>query len=313
MSRRRATGAVMSRARWVAAVALLGPTGLAGQADDGAPLALGPFEVRAGFQDGAFAVEVDADSTLALWTSTGARLLAYTGVRADGLWTRDVDQSPSFAISLRPGLAVQSISESAEGAPRTTGGWLHGYADLRYRALPAREEDATGDDAPAFLSQLLGGGGVELRAAPVPLWLAGRWRLASIPEVPRLSLTYYRVLESSLPDSMLPRDLAADAWQLRAGLELPLPVLCTEIEPGGPVDDDDPFGDGGPPPRRCGLRLSGEAVSTFNTGRAPEWLGEVVLAWFIGDRWAPVLRYRSGDEHGLHYDAQLLLGLLLRF
>lgn len=284
--------------------------GQAGDEDDGS-VTIGPIDLRAGLQDGALAVEMDADSALPL-RSWDRGLLLYAAVRADGMWTSDVDQSPSFAISLRPGIAVQAISRGDDGAPRTFGSWLHAYADARYRAVPARQEGAADEDAPAFLSQLLVGGGLELRAAPVPLWLASRWRLASIPEVPRLSITYYDVTESSLPAASLPADLALDVWQARAQLELPVPVLCTEIEPVGSAGDDDPFGDGGPPPRRCGLRLYGEAVSTFDTGRATEWLAEVALAWFIDERWAPVIRYRSGAEHGLEYDAQLLLGLLLR-
>ncbi|MGK7313376.1 MAG: hypothetical protein ACN0LA_14170 [Candidatus Longimicrobiales bacterium M2_2A_002] len=287
-------------------VVVVGQTG-----DDDGAVAAGPFDLRVGLQDGALAVELDADSALPL-RDWGGGLLLYAAVRADGMWTSDVDQTPSFAISLRPGLAVQAIARGDDGAPRTSGGWLHAYADARYRAVPARQEGASDGDAPAFLSQLLVGGGLELRAAPVPLWLAGRWRLASVPEAPRLSITWYDVAESSLPTATLPADLALDVWQARAQLELPIPLLCTEIEPAGSAGEDDPFGDVGPPPRRCGLRFYGEAVSTFDTGRATEWLAEAALAWFIDERWAPVVRYRSGAEHGLEYDALLLLGLLLR-
>ncbi len=283
-----------------------------------APQPQSPFNLSFGPQkDGGFGAVLKGDKSFhigtphfpASATAPYQMLSPYGELTVDAAWSSAEGSLNNSALSFRPSLALQRVHPGAAGKPPTSNGpWLLVGVDLRQRFGRFKDGEEVKD-----VNQTILGGSVELRWASLEPWLQSYANgSGKLNQVPTLSLTYYDVQDSGADEATLPEGLKANVIQarLRAALTLAgVQCTATEVPPSG--DADDVFGAG--KKISCPWEISVDLTATKPTQgaeRGLQFLYDLALSYDTGGTLKPVIRYRSGDEHGLEYDEQMILGLL---
>ncbi|HKI02978.1 MAG TPA: hypothetical protein VKK31_13465 [Thermoanaerobaculia bacterium] len=235
----------------------------------------------------------------------------FIGVSVDAGWNSASDAANNASFSVRPSLGLSSVREGKSGEPpRMVGPWLHAYVDLRERYGNFKQEDSTVQR----INQTMGGLGVEFRYSGFDEQFNLSSRTGKIDEPPRLSLTYYTVRGTSVEEAALPDELKADVIQLDLKASLTIPRLqCTVKIVQSSDDEEEVFGPG--KSISCPWSFSVDLLGTkptSGTQRKGEVLYDLALSYDVEGSIKPVLHYRSGKEHGLEYDRQLILGILMK-
>ncbi|WP_420130287.1 hypothetical protein [Longimicrobium sp.] len=238
----------------------------------------------------------------------------FVGLEVDAGWNNDPDALGNASFSLKPAFTLSSLTQH-NGAPNTTGPWLYVFADGRARFGRFKEE---GEEEPGEVNQMMLGGGAQFRwttADGIYAWLPKKRRPTQLLEPPSLTFTYYTVQSTKADnDAILPDGVTADVVQATLRSELIIPLLGCTTRNVPPPKDAGPFPGGGWT-TTCPFTLDARLTATQPTtgdGEA-EFLADVGIVFESGGKLKPVVRYRSGAEHGLEYDRQLLLGVLWEF
>ena len=274
-----------------------------------------PFDFAFGPQeDGTFGAILKGSTFKSLRRSapnqqTGQLLSLFAGVEVDGSWNSAASARNNASIALRPSLALQKISPrrlpDGTTAPTTSGPWLHIYFDVRQRF-----GDFVGDSAQSRrINQLILGGAVQLRWVGFAKWYSVSADIGREDSPPTLSVGYYAVQKNVPAEETLPDDITAGALQIKLQSKITLPV-CTREEREVEPDPNDPF-DRAETVYTCPWGFLGEAIATRLSNHGDvDFRVDVALFYDTGGSFSPVVRYRSGEEHGLQYDKQFLVGLL---
>jgi hypothetical protein len=276
-----------------------------------------PFDVSFGPQeDGTFGAIVKGSTFKSLRRSTsnqlsGQLLSLFAGVEVDGSWNSGPDARNNASIALRPSLALQKItpvkaSDSAAAMPTTSGPWLHVFFDVRQRIGDFSQEGSDG----GRVNQLILGGALQLRWVGFAKWYSRTADIGREDNPPTLTIGYYSVQKNVPADALLPSDFTADALQVKLNSKMTLPV-CTKQERDVEPDPNDPFGNR-ETVYSCPWGFVGELLATraSGSGQSFDFRVDVGVFFDTGGDFSPVVRYRSGEEHGLQYDKQMLVGLL---
>ncbi|HEY0303642.1 MAG TPA: hypothetical protein VGC44_01660, partial [Longimicrobiales bacterium] len=276
-----------------------------------------PFDVAFGPQeDGTFGAIVKGSTFKSLRRTpasqqSGQLLSLFAGVEVDGSWNSATDARNNASIAVRPSLALQKItpvkaSDSAAALPTTSGPWLHVYFDVRQRF---GDFPQTGAEA-RRVNQLILGGALQLRWVGFAKWYSRAADIGREDNPPTLTVGYYSVQKNNPADELLPDDFTADALQAKLSSKITLPI-CTKQERTAEADPNDPF-DRAETVYSCPWGFVGELLATRSNGAGEpfDFRVDVGLFYDTGGDFSPVLRYRSGEEHGLQYDKQFLVGLL---
>jgi hypothetical protein len=238
----------------------------------------------------------------------------FVGLEVDAGWNNDPDALGNASFSFKPAFTVSSLTQR-DGAPSTTGPWLYVFADGRARFGRFKEE---GEQDPADVNQAMLGAGVQFRwTTPdrIYAWLPERRRPTQLLEPPSLTFTYYTVQSTNADDdAILPEGVTADVVQATLRSELIIPLLgCRTHDVPVPAEPG-PFPEAGWT-TTCPFSLDARLTATQPTtgDSETEFLADIGIVYETGGKLKPVIRYRSGAEHGLEYDRQLLLGLLWEF
>lgn len=261
---------------------------------------------------------ISADS----WDPARRALLSpFAGMEVDAGWSSEPDALNNASLSFKPAFGLSRIgrrvienpiTQEPDTVPTTAGPWLYGYADLRQRWGRIRAAEG---GAPEAVNQTMLGGGAELR------WVGFNRAYADLlgslgldtgreDQPPWLGLTYYTVQTTYTEAAELPDGILADALQATLRFDATLPLLCTGEAAAPPAARDDPFADVAGTVRTCPFGVTGELTRTWPRGAGGELFRDVGIYMNTGSNLKPVLRFRSGEEHGLSYDRQLLLGIL---
>jgi hypothetical protein len=240
---------------------------------------------------------------------SGQLLSLFAGVEIDGSWNSATDARNNTSIALRPAFALQTITPrviDGKSAPTTAGPWLYAYVDIRQRFGDFENEDMDR----RRLNQLILGGALQLRWAGFAKWYSQAADVGREDNPPTLSIGYYTVQKNQPEDEPLPRDVVADAIQGKLSSRITLPI-CTKETREAPRTADDPFGSA-ETVYDCPWSFVGELLATKLTtgGRDFDFRYDVGVIYDAGGAFKPILRFRSGEEHGLEYDRMFLLGLL---
>jgi hypothetical protein len=274
-----------------------------------------PFDFAFGPQeDGTFGAILKGSTFKSLRRSaptqqTGQLLSLFAGVEVDGSWNSAASARNNASIALRPSLALQKLSPrrlpDGTPAPATSGPWLHIYLDVRQRF-----GDFAGDSVQARrINQLILGGAVQLRWVGFAKWYSATADIGREDNPPTLTVGYHTVQKNVPAEETLPADMTASALQVKLHSRITLPI-CTQEEREVEPDPNDPF-ETSEIVYTCpwGLLAEGIATRLSNNG-AVHFRIDVALFYDTGGSFSPVVRYRSGEEHGLQYDKQFLIGLL---
>jgi hypothetical protein len=233
----------------------------------------------------------------------------------DAGWSSSQDATNNASVSAKPGIAFSRVSQcsvvlpdgSTSNAPCTLGPWLHAFGDLRAR-FGEFADDSAGVE---HINQAILGAGVQFRMTSFPGFYRSVLRdlgaeTGREDEVPSLTLTYYHVVDNATTAAAIPEDVTADVLQAVARADLTLPLFCTTREvPAGRVE---------PAGREysCPLGIQTKITGTLPTSRGlgSELFYDFGLYLNSDGKIKPVVRLRSGEEHGLEYDQQLIIGLL---
>lgn len=234
----------------------------------------------------------------------------FAGVAVDAGWSSVANAANNASLSFRPSLGISSVIASAKGGPPTMRGpWLHAYIDVRERYGNFKQKDSSLQR----ISQTIGGIGTELRMVWFDDWLNLSQRTGKIDEAPRLSVAYYTIRGTSVEKAALPDELKANVIQLELKNSTTIPGLQCTKKTVQSTDPNDIFGSG--TSITCPWSLSVDLLGTRPTtgsDRKNELLTDLALSFETGGNLKPVLHYRSGKEHGLEYDRQLILGILMK-
>jgi hypothetical protein len=276
-----------------------------------------PFDVSFGPQeDGTLGAIVKGSTFKSLRRSpsnqlSGQLLSLFAGVEVDGSWNSGADARNNASIALRPSLALQKITpvkaaDSAAALPTTSGPWLHLYFDVRQR-IGHFAPDSTGADR---VNQLIIGGALQLRWVGFAKWYSRTADIGREDNPPTLTIGYYAVQKNVPEDALLPSDFSDNALQIKLNSKITLPV-CTKQERQVEPDPGDPFGNT-ETLYSCPWGFVGELLATHAPGadQSLDFRVDVGVFFDTGGDFSPVVRYRSGEEHGLQYDKQMLVGLL---
>lgn len=278
-----------------------------------------PFDFSFGPQeDGGLGAVLKGSNFYPLGGKYSSSLLfsPFVGLELDAGWNSNPDALNNTSISFKPAFTLSTLAYGDDGAPSTTGPWLYVFADGRARFGRFKEE---GEDEPAEVNQTMLGGGVMFRwttADRIYSWLPEKRRPTELLEPPSLTFTYYTVQSTNADDdAILPEGVTADVVQATLRSELIIPILqcktrnipAPATEPGEPVV----FAGGGWI-TTCPFTLDARLTVTQPTIQdvEMEFLADIGIVYDAGGKLKPVIRYRSGAEHGLEYDRQLLLGML---
>ena len=276
-----------------------------------------PFDFTVGPQvDGGFGATLAGDRLYPLGPAATPTSLTsrFVILDVDAGWSSSEDATNNASVSAKPGVAFSRIRTctvampdgTTSQAPCTSGPWLHAFGDLRLRFGEFKAADSTGVE---HINQTIIGGGVQLRMTAFPDFYRSVLRSLGTDtgredEVPSLTFTYYHVIDSS-SEAAIPEDITADVLQGVARADLTLPVFCTTREvPAGRVE---------PAGREysCPLGFQAKLTGTLPTGDRPaEFFYDVGVYLNSDGKIKPVIRLRSGEEHGHDYDQQLNVGLL---
>ncbi|HEX9983921.1 MAG TPA: hypothetical protein VGF69_11705 [Thermoanaerobaculia bacterium] len=276
-------------------------------------------------EDGAFATTIKGSTYYPLaptdpnsWPDSARRLFTpYVGVEADGGWSSAADATNNLTFSVRPAMAIQAITPGTKTLPPSTDGpWLFGFLDFRQRYGDFTGEDS---DTTTRVNQSLLGAGVEYRFAKFPrryhdfLEKSNR-PIGKLVQAPSLSLAYYTERDTSVEDAELPEGIGDDVLSAVARAELTLPLQCkSETVAADPNDQNNIFGSG--TKTTCPWALSVKFTTSWPFDSEDtnfQYLGDIALIYETGRELKPVFRYRSGTEHGLQVDRQIILGVLMR-
>jgi hypothetical protein len=240
---------------------------------------------------------------------SGQLLSVFAGVEIDGSWNSATDARNNTSIALRPAFALQTITPrvvDGKTMPTTAGPWLYAYLDIRQRF--GDFENAAAEQR--RLNQLILGGALQFRWAGFAKWYRQAADVGREDNPPTLSIGYYTVQRNEPEDEPLPPDVVADAMQAKLNTGLTLPI-CTKETREVPRTADDPFGST-ETVYDCPWSFMGELLATKLTGggRDFDFRYDVGVIYDTGGSFKPILRFRSGEEHGLEYDRIFLLGLL---
>lgn len=239
----------------------------------------------------------------------------FAGIDIDAGWSSADDATNNASISIKPSLAITAVGENDNG-PTMSGPWLHLFLDGRERTGNFKQAD----ESVKRINQTLYGGGIQWRWANYNerrnAWLEthGKPRPSNFDEIPRVTLTYYAVRDRGHDAIEAPADIEGNAFQLRTQADLTIPVRCTTSEKTLPPDPKDVF------PRlqritSCPWGFLADVAATRPTqgdNRNIEMFYDVGIYFNNGSDMKPIVRYRSGKEHGFTFDRQFILGLLLR-
>jgi len=280
-------------------------------------------------EDGTFGTTIKGSTYYSLaptdpssWSHDARRLFTpFIGVDADGGWNSAPDALNNFSVSLKPSLAIQTITPGTPGEngtpPSTDGPWFFGFLDLRQRFGHFKSE---GDETAMQVNQSLLGAGVEFRITRFNARYDSLMKSSNLPipklfQPPSLSLTYYTERDTSADDADLPDGITDDTLAATLRTEIPLPIQC-EVETVIPQEDpEDPLDTVTGQKAACPWQFSAKVTASWpfdSVNTDLEYLGDVALIYDTGSELKPVLRFRSGTEHGLQYDRQLILGVLMR-
>ena len=276
-----------------------------------------PFDITFGPQeDGTFGVVVKGSQFKSLRRSpsqqqSGQLVSLFGGLDIDGSWMSATDARNNASISLRPAVALQTITPrrlaNGQVVPTTAGPWLYAFLDIRQRF--GDFESSSGDTQ--RINQLILGGALQLRWAAFAKWYGQAMDIGREDNPPTLSLGYYSIAKNHPEDAPLPTDVRANALQGRLNTKLTLPICKRETRTAPPVAGD-PFG-ATETVYTCPLSFIGELMATrltTGTDDAIDFRYDVGVIYDTGGSFKPILRYRSGEEHGLEYDTQMILGLI---
>jgi hypothetical protein len=256
--------------------------------------------------------------------TSGSLVSLFAGVEVDGSWNSKPDALNNLSLTLRPSVALQRITPDTVSVSRiqngqrmmkdtlvgtTRGPWLHIFGDARQRFGDFKDD---GDTEPRSVQQLILGGGVQFRWAGFPDRYQQRFQTGKLDNAPTLTFAYHTVVKNDPDDEELPDDITADAFVATLKSALTLPILCSSKQEEVSDDPDDPFENPGVE-IKCPFELRLEAVGSKLTqveDADPEFKIDLGLLYETGGDFKPIIRYRSGDEHGLEYDTQFLFGLL---
>ena len=270
-----------------------------------------PFDVSFGPQDnGTFGAVLKGSHYKSLRRTpssqqSGQLVSLFAGVEVDGSWNSAQDARNNVSLALRPSIALQTITpKTIDGqvVPTTAGPWLHAFVDARQRF---------GDlDATQRVNQLILGGGLELRFVRFAKWYSQAADIGREDNPPMVAIGYYGVVRNHDGEA-LPSDITTNALQARASSKITLPV-CTKEKRTVAPSPNDAFG-GEETIYNCPWGFSGEVIGTKLTSGPDQDLDfkvDVGVFYDTGGKFKPMLRYRTGEEHGLEYDKQFILGLL---
>lgn len=273
-----------------------------------------PFDLSFGPQeDGGLGAVLKGSTFYPLGGSTkrSALVSPFVGVEVDAALNSEPDALNNWSVSLRPAVAVSSLFWR-DGKPSTGGPWLYMFADGRSRS---GRFEAEGEEEPADVDQRMLGAGVQLRWTGVDsiyTWLNSRHRPTKLHEPPSLTFTYYTVQSTNAEDdAILPEGITADVLQATLRSQLTIPAVQCKRKVTQP-DPNNPVFAAADTTIACpwSLDLLLTASQPAAGGGDPALLADIGIIYNTGGKLKPVLRYRSGEEHGLEYDRQVLLGLM---
>lgn len=306
----------------------------------GLSYSIGPLTLAAGpTDDGDFGTSIKGGDTIlegllvncagsSNFSGTKFRPIGRLKYEVDAGWTTAKDSMNSSSVSLRPMLSIhvvdytqarrataaspasplgslteeeaatELIENSDTGtfiAPRTNA-VVSLFADVRHRF--GEVDDGAGGIVRA--NQFIYGGGLELswwaasrigaaRDADGPGPLYGFFR-----DPPRLTAGYYSADDVNGNEAPVPKELEADYVTTTAALHLAMPWFTKPIYKSPLLLNYDYKGS--------------KATSGPDDGYAS--YHNVQLVYAIDAKAKPVLSYRSGEEQGLEYDRQVILGIL---
>lgn len=219
----------------------------------------------------------------------------------DASWNTAEDAKNNASVSLKPTLALNIVRRSDRpevGPGLDPFGYPYLFLDLRQRYGEFETEGSAVED----VNQTILGIGLGYR---FKILEANYIRVANATkrtyEQPRFEVTWHTVEDSSEAEASLPDGLVADQIRARLSGDIPLyhPSLC-------------PNKDG---KTSCRWVLFADVSGTRATegnDRAWETLYDIGLKYDLLDgNIKPVIHYKSGTEHGLQYDRQVLVGAIL--
>ena len=241
----------------------------------------------------------------------------YVGVEIDGAWNSKPDALNNLSFSVKPSLALQRVFYTEGGAlgktPNTRGPWLFAFLDGRQRFGHFKEGN---EETAKEINQTLLGAGVEVRLTPVPYKYAesllGK-RTGVLEQAPSFSLTYYTVRNSGRDEGEVPEELTVDTLQAKASAAFTIPFQCSTSSTAAAPDPNDPFEAQPVVNIKCPWKLDlayTVSLPTKGDDTDLQHLGDFALIYETGGAMKPVIRLRSGKEHGLEYDRQIILGVL---
>lgn len=274
-----------------------------------------PFDLSFGPQEnGTFGAVVKGSQFKSLRRAPSAKqsgqlLSLFAGVEVDGSWNSATDARNNTSIALRPAFALQTITPrtvNGQVVPTTAGPWLYAYLDIRQRF--GDFENAAAEQR--RINQLILGGALQFRWAGFAKWYSQAADVGREDNPPTLSIGYYTVQKNQPEDEPLPSDVVSDAIQAKLNSRLTLPI-CTKETREVPRTADDPFGST-ETVYHCPWSFVGELLASKLTGGGgdTDFRYDVGVIYDTGGSFKPILRFRSGEEHGLEYDRIFLLGLV---
>lgn len=235
-------------------------------------------------------------SSFSLRPTLSLQKMRFVGVKSPGYV---LPASPEGSLTIED--AAELLEEPPSGrfiAPRPITA-ISFFADLRYRF----GEFDDGNNGVTRANQFIYGGGIEAS------WLGANWlgearegRNEAGPfygffrEPPRLSLGYYRAEEADGNETPVPEELSADYVTLMASFEVALPW------PGDHLYESPVL-----------LRYQYKGSEPTTGGAGFESYHNASLVYVLGAKASPALTFRSGQEQGLEYDRQVILGILWSF
>lgn len=241
----------------------------------------------------------------------------YVGVEIDGAWNSKPDALNNLSFSVKPSLALQRVffTESPElgKTPNTRGPWLFAFLDGRQRFGHFKEGE---EETAKEINQTFLGAGVEVRLTPVPFKYAesslGK-RTGVLEQPPSLSLTYYTVRNNGRDEGEVPKELTVDTLQAKVSAAFTIPFQCRTSSTAAAADPDDPFDEQPVVNIKCPWKVDlayAASLPTKGDDTDLQHFGDFALIYETGGAMKPVIRLRTGKEHGLEYDRQIILGVL---
>jgi len=240
----------------------------------------------------------------------------YLGLEVDGAWTSKPDALNNLSFSVKPSVALQRVffkdSQLLGRTPKTNGPWLFGFIDGRQRFGHFKEGEP---ETVKEINQTILGAGIEMRLVTVPPKYANSTlgkRTNVLEQPPSISVTYYTVRNGGRDDGTVPEELTVDTVQAKARAAFTIPFQCRSTA-GAATTTDDIFDDQPIVNIKCPWKLDlGYTASLPTEGENTDLqhFGDFALIYETGGAMKPVIRLRTGKEHGLEYDRQIIVGVL---